>query len=411
VSEASTLTEQEISAASRAEFDVGPGYPQIPLPHWCVEHLRDERLFGESIEVAPSWTPKNQEALRAALESAVRQLLRIPTASIAVFETFSGSVALDRAMTAVIQFARARNRSTVHVVTTTPCIDIMKLFLAERAEVSPVFVPSDRGGEFPYGLNEVSIISALRAVRDKHPRTLPVVLLTSPENPTGETWSSDSLKRIAEACEACDGVIIVDHCFLLAGVQESRPPAVWDVVHRGDWIGIWDTGKTIGINEEKLGFVIAGGVHMPRYVSDSINTVQFGVSRRQKLMIGRILGDPRFKGHLEELRSVCRTNLSTLVDALSGNAQISIRKPTAGSLVLVDCSGVRRSDEEIRTSLLSQGVGVIAGRVFFHTESPPTSFIRVALAREPEFFRRAVSKLAGLIDGLPARHDSHAHHG
>src|SRR5204863_7106101 len=90
------------------------------------------------------------------------------------------------------------------------------------------------------------------------------ILLTSPENPTGAFWNSDDLRAIARACEDHGYSLVVDHCFYLAGVHEELLPAVWqfaDVIEH--WIGIWDTGKTFGLNGEKLGFLICS----PSFVS------------------------------------------------------------------------------------------------------------------------------------------------
>jgi aspartate/methionine/tyrosine aminotransferase len=287
------------------------------------------------------------------------------------------------------------------VITTTPCIDIMKLFLSERPDVVPLFVPSNRGGRFPYGLDEVGICDALDQACMDEPSSTNAVILTSPENPTGETWSRQSLTQIAERCADRGAVLIVDHCFLLAGVQQERPAAVWDEPQKGlEWIGIWDTGKTVGMNEEKLGFVIAGGSELPRFVQDTVNTIQFSVSRRQKLIISRILADARFSKLLEELRSVCKANVEFLASVLTGDPRLKLRVPSAGTMAMIDCSRLQSDDETIRAHLLLRDVGVISGRVFFHSDLVPTSLIRVALAREPSHFRLSVSRLVQVLKDL-----------
>lgn len=49
------------------------------------------------------------------------------------------------------------------------------------------------------------------------------MLLSSPENPTGEIWSNSALKAIAKVCLYHKAVLIIDHCFLLAGVHKKSP--------------------------------------------------------------------------------------------------------------------------------------------------------------------------------------------
>jgi hypothetical protein len=51
------------------------------------------------------------------------------------------------------------------------------------------------------------------------------------------------------------------------------------------------------------------------------------------------------------------------------------------------------TDEDARRHLLANGVGVIAGSVFFHTDWQPRGLLRIALARDPNYFIQALTKL------------------
>ena len=53
---ASTLTEQELAAAQRAVHDLGPGYPLISLPGWCVNFANDKAIALASLEFPPAWS-------------------------------------------------------------------------------------------------------------------------------------------------------------------------------------------------------------------------------------------------------------------------------------------------------------------------------------------------------------------
>lgn len=388
-----TLTDQELAAANMARYDLGPGYPQLEPPPWCAEIVNSEEIRAASLSFPPAWNPDLSVKVDRDIESAVRRLLRIPD-SAHVMSTFSGSVALDRAMTAVVRLARRRGCTNVRVITTSPSIDIMKLFLSERSEIEPTFVRAKESSEPPFILDSQAFFEALGSSCERFPGSMHVALLTSPENPTGEIWTGAQLESVSRLCRDLGAVLMVDHCFLLAGVQDATPPAVWGVAEPGlDWIGIWDTGKTLGLNEEKLGFIVSGGASLPEEVRSAVNTVQFGVARRQKMSLAKILSDARFSQYTCQLRQVCLDNADVLRDRFSDDARFLLRTPRAGSFALIDCARLGMTDESIRVELLKRDVGVIAGRVFFHADPVPRSYIRLALAREPRHFGESVLRL------------------
>ncbi len=392
-----TLTDQEVQAARLATFDLGPGYPQVTLPDYLRSIYLDETSKGVALAVPPGWTAAKQAALDSALEKACGRMLALPTGSYASLSvTFSGSVALDRALVAALALSGdGGRRSAVGVVTTTPSIDIMPLILAEKPQVFTRFAPSRRHGTGILDRNAVlDRMAAVRAMAD----TGLVVLLTSPENPTGAVWRPEDLEAIGDACFEAGGTLVVDHTFLTAGVHARGDVAcVWEVFGAGrDWIAIWDTGKTLGLNEEKLGFLVAGSARTASAVSRALSVVQYDVSRRQKLLFADLLHEAATRDYPGHLRAVCRRNLTTAAE-LTAATGIRLRRPTAGSLLLVELPpGI--DDESARLRLLRAGVGVVAGHVFFHTGWRPRTMLRVALARDPDYFAEAFSRLVACID-------------
>lgn len=396
----STLTVQEIEAAHLAAFDLGPGYPQLYPAPYIRRLYREGRLHELSLQFAPDWTVGRQTRLDDDLERAVRVFLDVSeTASQAagIRATFTGSVALDRVLSACERLARSQGLTKMSVVTTTPSIDIMRLFLEERAAILPSFVQSRSGGQL--GLFDSSMIVAEMQRVSVRSDSLPIVLLTSPENPTGAYWSAEDLTAIGSACTRIGAVLIVDHCFLLAGVHDFKIPRIWDLGLACKWFSVWDTGKTFGLNEDKIGFVFAGGDDELNALDEALAVLQFGIARRQKLLFTSLLDLAVRRNHAGWLRSACRANLQFLAE-FSALRRYDINPVNAGSLALLDISPTRRSDEEVRKYLLSVGVGVIAGNVFFHDSKwRPRNLIRIALARDPAHFRAAAS---AMFDGLAA---------
>jgi aspartate/methionine/tyrosine aminotransferase len=391
--EGGTLTTQEIEVAHHAEHDLGPGYPQIPL----ADPLRDLCLSKEigrtSLAFPPAWTPERQSALDEELALAVASFLSLPPGPHhSVRVTFSGSVALNRALTALINRLRKRGANRIEVITTSPSIDIMRLFLEERSEVDAHF-DENRGGRIDAPLDPEPLVEQIRKPTSRSDIGK-LVLLTSPENPTGNVWRAAGLKAVANACATHGVPLLVDHSFLVAGIQEwDEVPRIWDVAADGcEWLAVWDTGKTFGLNEDKLGFAIAGHPEVASALDEAIAVMQFGLARRQKLLFAQLLGQPSGKDYVGALREACRTNLRCLQEGVKGKP-VAVCPVGAGSFALLDCARLDRSDEQLRLQLLRQGVGVVAGSVFFHGRWRPDHYLRIALAREPSRFAGGVEAL------------------
>lgn len=392
-----TLTEQELEAAYLAKYDLGPGYPQMKVPDYIRKLYLDDTIEEKSLYFPPVWSTEKQIQIDEDLRSSLINFISPSNNKYYdVYSTFSGSIALDRALASVQIIAKEKRKKNIRVVTTTPCIDIMKLFLSERADIFTSFIPSRKDGVFG-SIDEQAIIEELCRLPTLYPSDQLCVLICSPENPTGQTWSAKQMASLVTICAELEAILIVDHCFLLAGVHSHNDIVkIWDVA-RSDlmWIGVWDTGKTFGLNEDKLGFLITSSEVTTRSIKQAVSVLQFGVSRRSKLFFTDLLRSPNSKSHVEQLRNCCNDNLQSLIN--SSNKQFFVEPTVAGSLALIDIRGTGKSDEAIRRTLLDNGVGVIAGNVFFHTDWKETNFIRVALARNPRYFDEAIDRLLSCL--------------
>lgn len=392
-----TLTNQELECAYRARYDLGPGYPQLDVADYIKTLYLDDSIEDLSLRFAPFWSPEKQSQVDADLESEVRSFLRVPgSVTEPIRATFSGSVALDRAFSASARIAGRHGFDEIAVITTTPCIDIMRLFLAERRDVTAHFVPSNCDGVLGT-LDLDGLLSTIESLALASPRAAITVLLTSPENPTGAIWNREQLEQVCAACAKHSALLILDHCFALAGVHDSSSfPRIWDLPRLAcSWIAIWDTGKTFGLNEDKLGFILSSDAEVRDAVDSALAVLQFGIARRQKLFFSELLRRAFFYGHVTELQDVCRDNLCT-ASALGG-ALAPLALPVAGSLLLLDVSAVGLDDESFRQRLLEAGVGVVAGSVFFHTDWKPSHLVRVALARRRDYFAEAFQCMISLL--------------
>ncbi|GLL04640.1 aminotransferase class I/II-fold pyridoxal phosphate-dependent enzyme [Dactylosporangium matsuzakiense] len=395
----STLTDQELEAARRATFDLGPGYPQIALPDSLRSVYLDRALDETALANPPDWSASRQTASDAALEAAVRSMLRLPPESYSSLSAaFSGSVALDRALVAALAMSGDHgHRPMIGVVTTTPSIDIMPLFLGERSQVFTRYAQGRDGGLGALDCDAVlRHIAEVRATRNAGL----VVLLTSPENPTGAVWPPEDLKAIGDACFEAGGTLIMDHTFVTAGVhRRDDVGCAWEVFGAGqDWIAIWDTGKTLGLNGDKLGFLVSGSQRAAAAVRQSLSVMQYDVSRRNKVLFTELFRRAVQMDYTGYLNGVCRRNLA-VAEELAAPTGVRLRRPAAGSLLLLELPPGSGSDESTRRRLLRSGIGVVDGSVFFHAGRRPHNLLRVALARDADYFTDGFSLLLEHVTG------------
>jgi aspartate/methionine/tyrosine aminotransferase len=392
-----SLTSQEIEGAYLARFDLGPGYPQIDPPGYLRRLYLNHDIEELSLKYPPEWTTSKQNRVTEELASAIRSFVGIdPRHQLDVRPTFSGTVALSRAISAVQRYAEAAGRSGITVITPSPSIDLMPGLLREHRAEKVEFVDS-RG----LALTPEPLIASLRLTVSECPSLCPVMLLSSPENPTGECWSLEALIALGDAVRGAQGVLLVDHSFITAGVQHQRVPGVWDAASQAgllQWIGVWDTGKTFGLNEDKLGVVLSP-LSMQTHVRASVDVIQFDIARRQKLFFAELLRQAFYHDHTAMLRKICATNLVEL-EALLAPTPYVLRRPKAGTLALIQLPADHPSDAQSRNRLLSRGVGVVSGSVFFHGEVRRTDLLRVALAREASLFAEAAHNLKTILTEL-----------
>lgn len=388
----SRLTDDGILIAHNAAFDLGVGYPQIPLPAW----LRDTVAAGTDVDLTyslPSQLPAAEAAIDRHLLEAVCRLLAIPEHLAAGgFITFSGSVALDRVLVSVV-------RAGDSVLTTSPSIDMVTAMISEHAGVEAICVPAMGPGL------DIELIAA--SVR---PDTRCIVL-SSPDNPTGRVIGAEEMTALVALAVRHDLTLVLDQCFALVNPHAADIGLLPNfAVPELKWAMLWDTGKTFGLNHEKLGFIFCSP-QLRRAVSERLNILQYDISRRHKLLFRAVLDGARSNHYAGYLSGIVATNLG-LVRAGAEDLPLEAASPEAGSVVLLDVTGApgRPGGSAFADMLLAEkGIGVIKARAFFHPlatgrlQPEHDDFIRIALARQPELLRTAMARVAELCDDLGNR--------
>lgn len=376
---ASELTDQELVITGAARVDIGAGYPHLELPDWMWAAVTDTSRSSTVYGFAPGVAGHDVASLTTQLLRSFCELLAIDTAHEEnAFATFSGSVALDRAISTVAPKGS-------HVVSSSPSIDIIAGMLSERA-VETTFVETADG----FALDVEGIRRAIRP-------TTKCIILTSPENPTGAVISEEQLRAIATLARDCGITLVLDQCFALIDPFSAGIPLLPTIAPEGlSWIFLWDTGKTFGLNEEKLGFIVCSPDLRER-VARRLNILQFDVSRRLKLLFHRLFREARRLNYASVLSSRVRHNIGLAVAALEGTKLQPI-VPNAGSFLLLDALEHPLSASSIAAELLNTAsLGVIRIDSFFAPRPPEGQadrYLRLAMARESNTVAEAMHQIA-----------------
>ena len=375
----SHLTHQELRIARSATLDVGAGYPHLTLPDWLRAEVWDTSQFGEIYAFPPDWSPETARRVTLELLESACRLLGISTHHAAHgFVTFSGSASLDR----VIESQVGHGRS---VITTSPCIDIIPGMFSERHEANVIYVPAnDR-----FGLDLAGLADRLDSRTD-------CIVLTSPENPTGNVISAADLAAVSELAAERGISLVLDQCFGLIDPFKNGIPLLPNLAPEDlDWIFLWDTGKTFGLNEDKLGFIFCSPSLYPR-ISQRLNILQFDVSRRLKYLFLRIFDAALTNDYPLKLSEAVRSNIA-LAERACANSTLRALRPNAGSFLLLDTSESAEGADALATRLLREArVGVIRTDSFFHPTPSPEQrdrYLRIALAREPGVLAEALDRI------------------
>jgi len=359
----SELTEIERQIAYSGRLDLGAGYP---------------------IGLAPDWVWSLEPCGRSSLvpgqlEEAAQFALALPSSQASLLSTFTGSIALQRAMIAANNL-QSENFSSVRVLTTDPCIDIILGMAREITGTSAVRVKIGLQSKFS-DKDCSAVCSEIESLSDESVGL--IVVITSPENPTGAYWSRSQLKEIAEKCKFTNSILIVDHCFLMAGIHgESDVCAIWDVVDLdASIIGIWDTGKILHLDGSKVGFLIAKNATIVRELEDALSIIQFGVADYTSTWFSRILIDPRFPDLIRDLRRVSRQN-QALLRSWAQSQEISIHNAEGGAFEVIKLGNSRGGN-----------VGTVPFSVFTSESFEANGWQRVALARQTDVFAQFLRQL------------------
>jgi aspartate/methionine/tyrosine aminotransferase len=221
--------------------------------------------------------------------------------------------------------------------------------------------------------------------------TSDAICLVTPNNPTGSVLGEKNFRSLLHFCEEWGKLLILDNCFRAYVPRQLIYDQYRLVLEAGiDAVLIEDTGKTWPTSEIKAPFVaVSRGRGLFNrtydiYTDFLLHVSPVGIKLMQEFIRLSQEDDMAY------IHEVVRANRKALYDNLEGTFLAPCERPYASIAWLrIDHS---LTGMELKGVLDAHGVYVLPGEHFFwHNRRQGEQFIRVALTRDADMFREAVS--------------------
>jgi aspartate/methionine/tyrosine aminotransferase len=273
-----------------------------------------------------------------------------------------------------------------------PCFDnLANMFKRHNIPLEP----------FPdHWLEEAGFAERLQQIHSK------AICLVSPNNPTGITCSEEVFRQLVAHCKQHQKLLILDSSFR----AYKTPEYVFDeyqlLQESGiDYLVIEDTGKTWPTKELKVS-VLAMSPAIHRDVYDIYTDFLYLLSPFTVMLLTNLVRNAAAT-HMQAPKSIVSRNRKELYATLKGSPVVACEKPF-NSVAWLKVEGSTTA-AELNEALKANGLFILPGRKFFWSEpSKGDAYLRIALARDPEQFTRAMKKFRQALQDLGILDSDHA---
>jgi N-succinyldiaminopimelate aminotransferase len=227
-----------------------------------------------------------------------------------------------------------------------------------------------------------------------------VILLNTPNNPTGHVLDREELAVVAELCERWNVTAISDEVYagyLFDGHEHVSPADLPELRERTLVVG--SLSKSHAMSGWRLGYIRA-----PEPIGKVLRQMHIAVTAGTSAVLQEAAGraaaaDPDFGRPSDDLRAQ-RDRAIQVLEGLGA----SCMPPEGGCYVMADIGGITDEDGEAFAFRLVKeaGVLVVPGGYFYATEGGGAQLIRVAFNRDLSLFDEVERRLAGFKAGAAA---------
>lgn len=222
-----------------------------------------------------------------------------------------------------------------------------------------------------------------------------VLVVNSPNNPTGRVYPPDVLRRLGEIADRHGLRIVSDECYdqiMLDGAPVA--PGMWEHADSERVVSCFTFSKTYAMTGWRLGYAVAAPEVADLMIKATEGTVSCASVVTQKAAEAALDGP---QGCVAEMVAGYRRRRDLVVDLLR-EAGLLLSVPEGAFYILADVSpsGLTSFDFSVRL-LHERGVAVAPGTAFGDVAA---GAVRVSLASSDDDLREGVGRLCDLVAEL-----------
>ena len=232
------------------------------------------------------------------------------------------------------------------VVVHTPCYDAFYKVIEsnQRKTVSSPLVKQDNDW-----FCDMATLETLLAQQQNK-----ILLLCSPQNPTGKVWTRQELETIAALCHKYDVKVISDeiHMDMVWSGHQHIP---WNAVGKGDWALVTSASKSFNIPALTGAYAF---INQPDSQTNYLNQLKSrdGLSSPAVLsLVAHIAAYQQGAQWLDQLRDYLQANLHYVAACLNqAFPELNWQPPQATYLAWIDLRPLQLDDKALQKQLIEQ---------------------------------------------------------
>ena len=358
------------------------GQPDFSPPAEAIEAMI-EYIRGGRFNYQP---PQGQIQLRRAVASHFRRLFGLSVGPAHVLITTGAKQAIALAFQVLAEEGD-------EVIIPTPAW-VSYAQLVRLVGATPVFVPST--------LDEGFVVTA-QAIESKITAKTKVIIINSPNNPTGAIIPTSELQAIARVIEKHELILVSDDIYASLNFSDSKVESIVKYVGDPDRIiSIGGASKTYAMPGLRIGWAV-GGLKIVEKMRDVLSqTVSCVSGPAQVAALAAIRGN---QGFLDDVRDVYRRRARKVVDRLRAIPGIRLLEPKGAFYVLASFQeyvGTNYKGQPIRHTrdlahfLLTEAHVAVTPGEAFHAPG----FIRLSFATSDDVIDKGLDRIADFLSKL-----------
>jgi aspartate aminotransferase len=245
----------------------------------------------------------------------------------------------------------------------------------------------------PADLGHLPDLEALAALVTPRTRLL---VLNSPNNPTGAIYPREVVERMAELAERHNLWLLSDECYdqIVFDARPTSPAALLPEGPDGRVISAYSFSKTYAMTGWRLGYLTGPA----RLIDSAVKVLESHCSCAPS--ISQKAGEAALQGPQDEVEAMVAAYRARrdLVVELLAQAELLVSEPTGAFYIMADVAPAGLGSREFAFRLLrEQGVSVVPGEAFGQLSAGE---VRISLASSEDDLRRGTTRLCGLVHEL-----------